>query len=160
MDKGAKAIGFNALVPKEIKGDHPEDVCVVASLRGEPSSYNAYNLILEQLARGMGNSKSSCDIRIRTARHGDFMSADEKDPTVGVTGAVGTVMQCVGLFSNSRVRSDIQHLILGFLQSVLGINPAAYAQKIEEMKLANTLTEEHVDGSLPSRRDQLPRFLQ
>ena len=160
LDKGAAANSLIAPNPSTIDGTHSKDVCIVASLRGEPSSYNAYGLIMEQLARGIGASKSSCDVRIVSARHGDFMCSSETDLSVGVHGLMGSCMQCIGLFSNSRVRSDIQDLTLAFVLSVLGENPSAYSTKISEIEGSKRLVVGQIDASLRSMRDNLPRFLQ
>ena len=133
--------------------------CVVASLRGEPTSFNANGLILEQLSRGIGKSDSSTDIRILGARHGDFMSGNEEDYADGVGGIIGNAMQCIGLFSKREVRLCIQELILAFCTSLLEIAPDAYATKVDELLRAGLVDVKQINDSLPSRLSNLPYFI-
>lgn len=133
--------------------------CVVASLRGEPTSFNAHGLVLELLARGIGKSNSSTDIRILGARHGDFMSGNEEDYADGVGGLIGNAMQCIGLFSNREVRLCIQELILAFCSSLLDIAPDAYITKVDELIHAGMISVTQIDHRFPSRLANLPYFI-
>lgn len=133
---------------------------MVASIRGDPSSWNAYNLILEQLARGMGTSNSSFDIHIKSARHGDFMCNDVNDIAGGVKGIMGKLMYCIGLFSNDDVRKTIQQLVVLFCEGILvNKDSSKFAEHLDELKQKGEVLTAQIDKTFPDRKGKLPRFL-
>jgi len=142
---------FTVPLPINVSADHPSETVCVASLRGEPGSWNANGLILEALARSFG--KGACDVKIMGARHGDFMCPEG--------GRFGGLMQCamkvIGLTSNARIQDDIEALIVAFVQSSLQGSPA-YAEA--HSRLSKDVVIRMVDPTkVTDMRKNLPSFL-
>jgi hypothetical protein len=116
-------------------------------------------MILEQLARGMGNSKSSCDVHVLSARHGDFMCGTEGDLGGGSGGTTGSFLQCIGLYSSRLVRESIQALALAYCKTALGIDADVYQSKVGELVEKGIIDVKQIDETLPSKRDNVPYFL-
>lgn len=158
LKKGSGAGGDVSMpAANTIRGDHPEGTCVLASLRGESEAFNANGIVLELLARGMGTSSSSVDVKIIGARHGDFMCGTSGDLGGGVPGASMYAMRLMGILSDHEKRQMIQELGLAFIQSVLGLNPEAYAMEIERNKAG--LMVSVVDNEWPDLTKKMPYFL-
>jgi hypothetical protein len=162
LDKGATANAFTVPNFHDVNGSHPSDICVIASLRGSANSWNANGLVQEQLARGMGKSSVSCDVKFITAKHGDFMCSSNTDPVdsaLGHGGIIGWLMGYVGLASSAQNRQGIQEAAVAFCKSVLSIEPTAYGEKIQNLILANSVVVGQIDASFPSMREKMPSFM-
>ena len=164
LDKGMSCSHLTAPGYKEVTSPLLNKV-IVMSFRGEPTSFNADGLVLELLARSIQKDAASFDLKIISARHGDFISSSPTSQSSPADGKIlNMIMNCLGLFSpNVKIREHIQNLIVSFCQSVLfkdGAQKLAFENQVEAMLKEKVIEIGQVDQTLPSKREKLPPFLQ
>ena len=143
--------------------------CVVGSVRGEPSSWNANGLVRVLLARGIGNNaepgsdaekeRTFTDVVVVGAKHGDFMDPAGRE---GFSGLGFYGMKMLGLLTDKKRQQACARLAEEFILATTQVSSAeTYVSTLKEMQAQGLvkITENMRAGDVPDLMSAIPSYM-
>jgi len=119
-------------------------------------------LILETIVRGLGNEGKGLDLKIKNAKHGDFMCEKINETLIHPVDNkfIYSGMKLVGLISNSEIQNRIHMLIISFCKTILFDEDLSYPKLVSSYLENNYIEVKYLQSNeVPDLIKNIPSYM-